>query len=134
MAQGNLTIHKHNEYEFVCWWWETGNAWGHEVRLVKTGKAGGCELGKARVRYYNRTWEKYTFQSAMFSALADYKKSELAKFLEDYKYNNGLKGYDMDNHLEWEKPFPKGVKKQVIEEFEAKPIWEELENYIEEGK
>lgn len=135
MAQGDITIHKHNEYEFICWYWETSNAWGHEVRLCKTGEQGGVELGRARVRYYNRTWEYYTYQSAMAQALENYKKQELERFIERYKYDNKLKYYDMEETHDWvEKPLPRGMKKKLTEEFNAQPLWQELEEYVKRGR
>lgn len=79
MATGDLNIKKHGEYEFVCWYWQQGNAWGHECRLCKTGEKAGYELSKYRTRYYNRTWEKYTYQSVMYGALEEYKKQELSR-------------------------------------------------------
>lgn len=135
MATGDLNIKKHGEYEFVCWYWQQGNAWGHECRLCKTGEKAGYELSKYRTRYYNRTWEKYTYQSVMYGALEEYKKQELARYIENYKYENKLKYYDMEETHDWvEKPLPRGVKKKLEEEFNNQPLWQELNNYIEEGE
>lgn len=129
MAQGSITIYEHGDYEFVCWYWETSRSWGHEVRLCKNG----TEVGNARIRYWNRTWEVYTFQSTMYSALEDYKKRRLQRYLDDYKYKYGLKGYD-ENHQQFEKPFPRGVKKQLIEDFEKQPEWKDLENFVKDRR
>ena len=130
---GDINIKRKGDYEFVCWYWQTSNAWGHEVRLCKYG----IEFGKARVRYYNRTWERYTYQSAMRSALEDYKQKEIEHFLNEWKFKHELKGWDCDKHDEWEKPFKRGQKAQALAEFEktdtAKDI-EALKEYIEEGE
>ena len=134
MKTGDITIKKFKDYEFVCWYWETSNAWGHECRLCKTGEMAGFELSKARVRYYNRTWEAYTFQSVMYEALENYKKSELNRHLDNYKYANGLKGYNSETYEEFEKPFPKGVKKKLVEEFNNQTKWGEIKNFIERGR
>lgn len=135
--RGEITIKKHGEYEFACWSWQTSNAWGHEVRLCKVGERAGVEVGKARVRYYNRTWERYTYQSAMYDALDNYEQNEQARFLSDYKYAHELKGYDADKHEWFEKPFKRGQKAQALAEFAktdtAKDI-EMLKEYIERGE
>lgn len=134
---GNITIRKHGDYEFACWYWQTSNAWGHEVRLCKVGAGAGVEVGKARVRYYNRTWERYTYQSAMYSALENYKQKETERFLNEWKFKHELKGWNCDKHEEWEKPFKRGQKAQALAEFEktdtAKDI-EALKEYIEKGE
>ncbi len=130
---GDITIKKHGAYEFACWYWETTYAWGHEVRLCKNG----IEVGRARVRYYNRTWERYTFQSAMYSALDNYERKEIDRHLSNYKLTHDLKGWDYDKHEEWEKPFKRGQKAQALAEFDktdtAKDI-KALKEYIERGE
>jgi hypothetical protein len=40
--------------------YSNSRAWGHEVRAIYNGS----EYTKNRVRYYNRTWERYQFESA----------------------------------------------------------------------
>lgn len=118
---GTVNIFKHGNYEFVCWYWENSNAWGHEVRLVK----GGIEVAKARVRYYNRTWERYTFQSAMYEVLAQFKQIEIGQHLDNYKYKHEIE------------KFKRGQRAQALAEFEesnvAKDI-KELEEFVKEGK
>ena len=49
------------EFTFTNNTWSNSNGWGHETRLFQNC----CEIGKNRVRYYNRTWECYTYQSCM---------------------------------------------------------------------
>lgn len=134
MSTGDITIHKHDKFEFVCWSWSTSNAWGHEVRLCEVGAKAGVELSKARVRYYNRTWEMYQYQSAMYQALENYKEQELKRFIDNYKYTNGLKGWNSEAHEEYEKPLPRGKRKELVEEFNKNPLWEELKSYVERGE
>lgn len=119
---GQYRLFKSGDYTFVCNYWETSRAWGHEVHLIK----GLHEVSKARVRYYNRTWEKYTFQSAMFEALENYKRDEQERYLNNYKYKHGLKYWDTDTHEEVDKPFGRGEKKQAIEEFEKSDTMAEI--------
>jgi hypothetical protein len=118
MSTGKFTVYKFGDYEFASRYWETSRAWGHECYLLHDGIG---EVGKARYRYYNRTWECYTFQSVMFGAIEDYKKQELARYLNNRKIELGLKGFDED-YNEFDKPWGRGQKKQVIEEFETTEI------------
>lgn len=132
MAQGDVKIKKAGAYEFVCWYWDTSRAWGHEVRLCKHG----FEVARARVRYYNRTWERYTFQSAMYEALANYKKSEEERFLRNWKIEHGLKGFNED-YTEFEHPFKRGQKAEALAEFartETTKDIKKLEKFIEKGE
>ena len=62
-----------SEYEFKCQYWETRGGWGHSVTLYKTNDYE--TLAEVDVRYYNRTWEMWEFQSAMENACAKAIKS-----------------------------------------------------------
>ena len=55
-----------NEYEFKCQTWETRSGWGHSVTLYDTRNFD--IIAEVDVRYYNRTWESFTFQTAMLKA------------------------------------------------------------------
>jgi len=39
--------------------YSTRNSWGHKATLFVNGKA----YCKAKIRYYNRTWEEYQYRS-----------------------------------------------------------------------
>lgn len=120
---GQFTVYKFGDYEFASRYWETSRAWGHECYLLHDGIG---EVGKARYRYYNRTWECYTFQSVMFGAVDDYEKQELARYLNNRKIELGLKGFDEEWH-EFEKPWKRGQKKQAIEDFKTTEIGKTIE-------
>ncbi len=55
-----------SEYEFKCQTWETRGGWGHNVILYSTSNYD--TLADVDVRYYNRTWEMWEFQTAMEDA------------------------------------------------------------------
>lgn len=40
--------------------YSNSKAWGHEVKAIYHGR----EIEKNRIRYHNRTWERYQFESA----------------------------------------------------------------------
>lgn len=50
------------KFTLVCESWRTRYSWGHEVTLYKNDFA---KIGRAKIRYYNRTWESYQYQSAI---------------------------------------------------------------------
>ena len=89
-------------FEFVNEYYETSNSWGHKSTLL----INGYEWAKTKIRYYNRTWECYTYQSVMYKVLDEYKDRLLKNFLENYLYNNG------------KTRFGKGEKEKTIKEFE----------------
>lgn len=121
-------------YSFMVRGWETSRAWGHECYLILNGYG---EVARAKCRYYNRTWEKYQYQSVMRQALEAYEKDELAHYLRNKKAELGLLAWDSDSHCEVEKPFKAGEKKKYTEEFyqtDKYAVIEKLKEHIKEGK
>lgn len=74
LAQGGRKIA--GEYELQCEFLshgvrgEYGDTWGHRVKLYKDG----TEVAKAVIPYYNRTWERYEYESAMREVLYRHKQ------------------------------------------------------------
>ena len=48
-------------YNVVCNWKRTSYGFKHEAVLLRNGN----EAGKAKCSYYNRTWERYEFESVL---------------------------------------------------------------------
>lgn len=119
---GKFETRRCGEFMFASRYWETSRAWGHECYLLRDYG----EVGKARYRYYNRTWEAYKFQSVMYGALEDYAEQELKRFLNDKKIVLGLKGWDSEQG-EFEKPFKRGEKAKYIEEFKKSKSSKDIE-------
>lgn len=75
------------KFTFVCEFWRTRNSWGHKVTLYKNDT---FEVGRVRIRYYNRTWERYQYQSAIksviYNVLEDIKAAAKKVFLSVHKY------------------------------------------------
>ena len=65
-------------FMLVCESWNTRYSWGHEAILYKNGTD---EIGRSRVRYYNRTWESYKYQTAIKNAIYE----AIEKIKEDVK-------------------------------------------------
>ncbi len=89
-------------YEFVCEGWSNSRGWGHEVHLFRDG----WEIAENRIRYYNRTWENYRFQSCMLGAIDSAMTDIVERAIENYKYKNNVER------------FKKGEKQTVIENVE----------------
>ena len=55
------------EYTFVNRTWSNSSGWGHETTLFKNN----VEMNSRKVRYYNRTWECYEYQSCMLGCVSE---------------------------------------------------------------
>lgn len=75
-----------NEYNIVNEYWETSNSWGHKSTLI----APWGEVESHKVRYYNRTWECYTYQSCMGQLLANILESNQKSYITEYKEKNDI--------------------------------------------
>lgn len=75
------------KFTFVCESWCTRNSWGHEVTLYKNDT---FKVGHTKIRYYNRTWESYMYQSAIknviYDVLEKIKTAAKKYFLTLYNY------------------------------------------------
>lgn len=59
----------------TAWGWDTRHSWGHEAEVTIDIQGRPTRFGHSRVRYYNRTWECYRFQSVLHAALCDFVKT-----------------------------------------------------------
>lgn len=76
------------QFTFVCETYENSNAWGHEVNLFEDDTK---FISKARIRYYNRTWECYRYQTTMKKAVS-YEIEYIKQQIENaYKNDNNVK-------------------------------------------
>lgn len=103
------------DYSIICEYWETSRAWGHRAILMYKG----MRIQEAKIRYYNRTWEVYRFQSCMRKVVNDYKEDKLQEFIDDYKGD-----YNITR-------FKKGEKENVIKSFESCEIGERINKMLE---
>lgn len=81
----NKKINKNN-YEFVNEGWCNSTGWGHRSVLFKNGH----QISENKIKYLNRTWEQYEFQSCMYGCvypLIEKRKSELK---ESFKEKKGI--------------------------------------------
>lgn len=92
-----------NEYIFVCETWGRSNAWGHKCTLFLNGN----EYGNDSCRYYNRAWERYTYQSVCIECI----RKLIKKWIESEKYcfkrDNGYKRLTKERNERLEKKLEK---------------------------
>lgn len=100
-----------NKWQLVNEYWETSYSWGHKTTILRNE----CECLSHKVRYYNRTWECYTYETCMRGAVEELREEELSRYIDDYKYENGISR------------FRKGEKEKVIEMFKDSDISKELD-------
>lgn len=66
-----------DNFSVVCENYSTRNSWGHTAVIMLNG----IEVGtKTRIRYYNRTWEPYTYHDVLLKAIDKIEKKILKKF------------------------------------------------------
>ena len=91
------------DYSIACEYWKTSRAWGHRAILMYKE----YDLAEEKIRYENRTWEYYTYQSNMYKVVDTFYNNSLEGFIYDYKYKNNIDR------------FSKGEKDEVIKLFDS---------------
>ena len=74
------------EYNIVNETWETSRAWGHKSTLI----APWGEVESHKVRYQNRTWERYTYESCMSGLIETILEDNLKSYITQYKEKNDI--------------------------------------------
>jgi len=75
-----------NEYTIINEHWENANAWGHRSVLLRNGR----EIARNKVRYYNRTWEKYEYQTCMYGVVEKLLDGSKKDYIRAFKEDNGI--------------------------------------------
>ena len=104
-----------NVWKFVNEYWENSNGWGHKTTVFKNS----YDYEPHKVRYLNRTWEMYTYQSCMSGAVSTIYEDELNRYIENYKNSKGIAR------------FKKGEKETVINLFKETTLAKDLEELRE---
>lgn len=81
-----ITINNH-PFRFDCRSWGTRSGFAHGAELIDTGS--WLRLAEAKRFYLNRTWECYTFQSAMLDAIENAMDSQRDDITRKLKRENG---------------------------------------------
>lgn len=78
------------------------------------------QLAFSKAQYYNRTRERFTYESVIDDCLRNYRMKNIENAIEDYKYENNIK------RLTSEK------KQQVINNFDYSELWQKIQNARDE--
>ena len=71
-------FHLDNQYNIVCNWQKTRYGFRHIAVLHKNG----FEIARAKTCYYNRTWERFEYESVLNKIIEDnFSGREREKFL-----------------------------------------------------
>ena len=97
-------------YNIVNETWETSRAWGHKSTLI----APWGEVESRKVKYLNRTWERYTYESCMSGLINTILEDNLKSYITQYKEKNDITRLLADK------------KAEVIKEWEQKEYTQEL--------
>ena len=100
-----------NGYTFQCRYNLSRSGFSHTCSLIKEGKL----LSEAKLNYFNRTWESYTYQSVMREAVWKLIIQKEKEFLDEYKKENGLSRLNKDR------------KREALSTFYLQPEIKELE-------
>lgn len=75
--------------------YRTRYSWGHKAHLyhVRTPELGDEYITGIKVTYYNRTWERFEFESAMYQLVAKALKNRLITKAEADTCDNYIKQY-----------------------------------------
>ena len=104
-----------NKWQLVNESWSNSNGWGHKTTVIRNG----YDFEPHKVRYYNRTWEMYTYQTCMSGAIETIYENELSRFIGNWKNSNDVIR------------FKKGQKEAVIKLFESEEIARDLKELKE---
>lgn len=111
-----------NEYEFVNETWETYNAWGHKTTLFVNGSL--WETNK--IRYYNRTWECYQYQSCMQGCMYQLIDKMEKAFIYSYKQQHNIKRLTSEKREQAMNDLRQNEKYQ-----ELKAVYNDLHNRLQ---
>ena len=107
-----------NEYNIVNEYWETSRAWGHKSTLI----APWGEVESRKVKYINRTWERYTYESCMSGLIETILEDNLKSYITQYKEKNDITRLLADK------------KAKVIKEWQEKEYIQDLKEIKERIK
>lgn len=102
------------DYSIISEYWETSRAWGHRSILMYNN----VRILETKVRYYNRTWECYRYETCMRKLINEYREDKLNEYIENYKYDSNIDR------------FRKGEKETVIKSFDSSEIGKRIDKML----
>lgn len=104
-----------NEYTFVNKTWENSNSWGHETYLLKNNN----EIWYNKVRYYNRTWEIYRYQTCMRGCVYDLISKRENELKESFKSEKDITRLTKKYEEEFKKYLENDLELKELTELKA---------------
>lgn len=112
-----MQIFEFGDYKFVAQSFSNSRNWGHRATMFYKD----CELQNAKIIYYNRTWERYTYESVLAKCVNQEIEYQTQYAFDDYR----------DEHNK--KRLTKDEKAKIIENRkiiqELKQLLEKVQNY-----
>jgi hypothetical protein len=81
-----MKIFEYKNFKIVGETYETSQSWGHKAVVFHED----TEIAKGKIRYYNRTWECYTYQSVILDAFYEAIKGRECRLIAEYKDKMGI--------------------------------------------
>lgn len=104
------------EYNIVNEYWETSRAWGHKSTLI----APWGEVESRKVKYQNRTWERYTYESCMSGLLSSILENDLKDYITREKENKGITRLSKEIRAELEQEWNNNSYTQDLKEIQER--------------
>lgn len=111
---------KDGKYSIVADTYETRSSWGHIAKLYNNTT--NSTVNTYKIRYYNRTWECYQYQSVALSVINDYINYLINNYIIDYKYDNNIT------------KLPKQEREELTQQAKQTQIVQDLQNFYNELK
>lgn len=105
-----------NEYNIVNESWATSNSWGHKSTLM----ASWGEVESRKVKYLNRTWESYKYQTCMSGLLSSILENDLKDYITREKENKGITRLSKEIKAELEQEWNNNSYTQDLKEIQER--------------
>ena len=100
-----------NEYLFINSFRGNRSGFVHESKLYKNNRL----IGENKIQYYNRTWERYTYQSVMKGIVSTLLDDCENDYKTAWKEEHGIKRLTKEKRMVMENDFWKNQPKNYAE-------------------
>ena len=101
-----------NEYEFINDSRNTRSGFAHDTTLFRNGE----EIGRATAIYYNRTWERYRYQTAMQICINDIIEKKYEDYIKFFKEFFCIKRLTSERRVEADRNFYECIDIKELQE------------------
>ena len=95
--------------------WSNSRAWGHRAVL----NVNNWYTWENKIRYYNRTWERYQYESVIHEVVDDYIESIKEDIAENFKGERGIKRITEKYKKELEKIIKADKNIKAVKKFQS---------------